>query len=203
MIIFLLIIILFIILTPLIPDQSKKGINSTYMAEIMSIKESAETGTGHDRIELWKLAWRIFLANPLVGIGQNNLPLQLQDYLFSTNTSYWGYGNIWGRAVHSIYFTVLPELGIIGTMIWILMLKNLFFKYRTVTGESENKPKQLDDTDLRFLKNSTRGLFLGLIGYLVSGIFLSAFYYPHFWHLSALMTTTYMIKTRIEEQQNY
>jgi len=43
------------------------------------------------------------------------------------------------------------------------------------------------------------GLLIGTCGYLISGIFLSAFYYPNIWTLTTMMTANYLIGKRMEE----
>ena len=53
-----------------------------------------------------------------------------------------------------------------------------------------------------FMKNALNGLSIGLVGYLVGGIFLSAFYYPFFWNLSALMIAVYMVNLKREENSS-
>jgi O-antigen ligase len=187
-------LLLFIIIIALVPDQ--------YKSEIGSIEtEGYEAGTGRQRIEYWKVGWRMFLSNPIFGVGQGNQERLFEDYKFDdSGNSFWEH-NMYGRTMHSIYFTCLVELGTIGILLWSLMLLTLRTKYKYIIKNiTENYS---DDSDSEFIKNCMYGLSIGLIGYLVGGIFLSAFYYPHFWHLSALMTSTCMIKTKMEEQQNY
>ena len=197
-----LIVIVFFILSPLIPSQSKK-VGSTYMAEITSIEnQGAEQGTGRERIELWKVGWRMFLDHPILGVGQANISFHMADYQYDKyGNSYW-HRNLWARAVHSIYFTLMPELGIVGVLIWTLMLKNLFSKYQAVVLPFRDNPEPAYKNELPFLTTYMTGLSVGLIGYLVTGMFLSAFYYAHFWHLSALITTAYMIRKRMETQES-
>ena len=80
-----------------------------YVTEIKSIREEGtETGTGRDRIELWKVAWKMFLDNPILGVGQGNLTWQLGDYQHDANDDSAWSRSVSGRAIHSIYFTVLP-----------------------------------------------------------------------------------------------
>jgi O-antigen ligase len=174
-----------------------------YKSEILSIDtQGAEYGTGRDRIELWKLAWKMFLDNPLLGVGQGNIPWRIGEYQYSkSGDSFWQRG-MGGRVTHSIYFTVIPELGIVGFLLWLLMLRNIFFKYRFVTGIfPKNKRSSIENRETDFLKVMILGLAMSIVGYLVSGAFLSAFYYPQFWNLAALTTCAYMIKSKSESTQ--
>jgi O-antigen ligase len=102
-----------------------------YQAEMNTIQEEGiDAATGRDRLELWKVAWSVFLDNPIIGVGQGNLPYRLGDYQYSRNGESFWQRSISGRMVHSVYLTVLSELGIIGTLIWVLMIRNLLIKYR-------------------------------------------------------------------------
>ena len=165
--------------------------------ELFSLDEASAVGTGKGRIELWKAAWRMFADQPLLGVGQCNLSYRLGEYQYDAAGNTFWLRDISGTAVHSIYFTVIAELGVVGVLIWLCMLYNLFRKYRAVMRAAVPEDAGIS-ADTMFLRNIMIGLSTGLVGYLVSGIFLSAFYYPFFWHLSALITTVYMIKEKIK-----
>ena len=178
---FILAIFIAITFVALVPEK--------YKSEMLTISsQGAESGTGRDRIELWKLAWKTFLHHPIMGVGQGNLPWVIGDYQ-STDNDYWGRG-INGRVIHSIYFTVLAELGIVGATLWALMLATLFWRSREVSQAGSMKTAADLKGDRTTLACIMNGLTVGLVGYLVSGIFLSAFYYPEFWNLSGIMIAT-------------
>jgi len=172
------------------------SISPRYKTELYSIVsevEGTEQGTGKGRIELWKVAWNAFRKNPVLGVGQGNLPLVLGEYASYDDGSYWK-RYISGTAVHSAYMTVLAEFGIVGTFLWIAMLFNIVSKYRFVR-RAEIGIRKIPDSDgeATLLIHAVTGLFGGMIGYLVSAVFLSSFSYPHFWYLSALITAGYVL----------
>jgi Na+/proline symporter len=85
-----------------------------------------------------------------------------------------------GRQAHSLYFTLIPELGLLGIFVFLsfitLFYKNLF-KIRTkFKNDSEN-------SDYFGLANA---LIVGMSGFLISGVFISVLYYPIMWHLLAM-----------------
>jgi len=173
-----------------------------YKTELLTLKEERlERGTGRDRIEMWKIVWRIFLSHPVMGVGPGNMVFILGDYQDEEQTALWG-RSLTGRQIHSIYFDTLGELGIIGIIIMGTMTYNLFRKYRSVTNKDflADQISSIKAHDQLFLDYTMQGLFAGLVGYLVGGIFLSAFYYPHFWNLAALITTVYMLKLKMNER---
>jgi O-antigen ligase len=166
-----------------------------FKKELMVIGvDSAEEDTGKDRVELWKVAWRAFKHNPILGVGQGNMPIVFGKYQKDeSGESYWD-RDYFGRAVHSVYFTLLPELGLAGTLIVVLMLKELRekrkrFKKLNFNMESNGLLKQLENMDT--------GLMVGIFGFLASGVFLSALYYPQLWNLSWLMITISQLRTNV------
>jgi len=189
LLILLLIVIAFVTLIP-----------QEYKAELHTItEEGTESGTGRDRIELWKVGWKMFLDNPLLGVGQGNMPYRLGEYQYDREgQSFWG-REITTRTVHSIYVQVLTELGIIGILIWGLIIKNILFKSRYVIRVNKEMP--VGDDDQLFLKTAMTGLLIGLGGYFISGVFLSAFYYPYFWNLAGLITAVYIQSQRDQQAQ--
>jgi O-antigen ligase len=146
-----------------------------YWSRIATAKDT-DSGTAAIRLESWKAGWRMFLDNPL-GVGGNNFPVRFSEYQSSFFTR-----GMWGRAAHSIWFTLLPESGIIGVIIYLALLR---FNVR----------------DLRFLRSIDMGgrhgteylhalssaFLAAFVGYFVSGSFLSVLYYPHYWYLTAII----------------
>ena len=97
-----------------------------YWERVATISTEARTtdtqsGTGSQRIYSWKLGWQIFLNNPIIGVGQGNYPWTVGGAEEEAGIL-WKTRSISGRAAHSLYFTLLPELGLIGTLIFIAMI---------------------------------------------------------------------------------
>ncbi len=63
-----------------------------------------------DRIDIWKHVFELFLRSPLVGYGGGNAGNALKEF--------YGYA----KAVHSSYFSVLCELGLLGFVPWIVFV---------------------------------------------------------------------------------
>jgi len=137
-------------------------------------------GTGSDRKYSWDIGWKMFLANPIFGVGQGNFPWQFSKYEGESSFDGRSFG---GRAAHSLYYTLMPELGLLGVFLFLGL--NYYFykdlaKVRRIWNE---KRKQTDGADARFLIYSACSLEASLIGFLVSGYFISVLYYPCFWIL--------------------
>jgi O-antigen ligase len=153
-----------------------------YWSEIESIgsDQTAETGTGGERLYTWEIGWEMFLANPIMGVGQGNFNWVFEDYQGSR--TFHG-KSIAGRAAHSAYFTLLPELGLIGVSVFVGMLyltrRDLGLIRRLYRTKARMEPDRVNELKTAyFLSHAIEG---SIIGYLVSSIFISTLYYPSFW----------------------
>lgn len=104
-------LILGLCLVPLVPED--------YWTEMYSIKTDVEGGTGtiQKRMDMWKVAFRIWTdpRNFIFGIGLENTPYYLADY---ENPDQPIVGRSFGgRTVHSLYFQLLPEIGLFGLLV--------------------------------------------------------------------------------------
>jgi hypothetical protein len=170
------------------------SIPESYKSDILSIasETKVETGTtGYGRTQVWDLAWHVFEHHPVVGVGQGGINFYLGEYVEEGDSAdYWrirpGQG---GRATHSIYFTLLPELGLVGCILFALMIKSNIDNIRLVRINALGNYVGTAYIAI--------GLGVGMTGYLVTGIFLSAFYYPQFWNISAfLLSANYILKNK-------
>ena len=89
-----------------------------YWKEMNTIaQEGTKSGTGLERIKLWKAGWKMFLDHPIIGVGPNNYGVWL-PYYYPGRIGY----RMWGRAAHSVYVTILSEMGIVGVLLFLAML---------------------------------------------------------------------------------
>ncbi len=172
-----------------------------------------EKGTIVGRKYMWARAWDMFLDNPWTGVGPRNFPYRVTQYEPPEKLRWKSRG---GKVAHSLYFTLISELGLAGSLCFGLIL---FFNFKTlirvVKFGHEQKRKQRfsegetmrDDEILpvvdavgwqsrRGMYYGALGLFAAFAGFLASAGFLSVLYYPHFWILSGMVTSL----GRIQEQ---
>jgi O-antigen ligase len=97
---------------------------------------------------------------------------------------------VWGKDVHSIFLTVLPEAGLLGTLIFLWLILRQFRLHARIRRNLKEREDQCagssPDEEGRLMLTASLGLSGALVAYLATGAFLSAFYYPHFWNLLAL-----------------
>ncbi len=172
---------------------------ASYWDEVRSISnentESNQYGTGAQRIYSWKLGWHMFLKNPVMGVGQGNYPWNVGETEDELGIN-WNTRSLSGRAAHSLYFTLLPELGLIGTGLFILMLvysiKDLQYIKRVSKGDNSEKGESKSHKNNSPARKSVGKYYYhalalegSLIGFLASSVFISTLYYPSFWILCA------------------
>ena len=168
-------------LAAMVPDR--------YWKEMGTIKTADnENDTGYQRLYLWKIAWRMFLDNPVLGVGPANFQYNNQFYEEEKETSR-GF-HTWGRVAHSVYFTVLPEYGIVGTALFIIIVvKGVLARRRALrTCRSQLARQDLSPESrerFRFYQQMLAGMDGVLVAFLVTGAFIAVLYYPHLWVLTA------------------
>lgn len=162
-----------------------------YWDRINSITDdnTMESGTAGQRMFTWGIGWEMFLDNPIFGVGQANFPWRIGEYMGGRT---WQTKSLAGRQAHSLYFTLLPELGLVGVAIFGAMV---WFNYRDtrVQGVIHRAPREIVDRsgageDLQISRAILFGnaIFGGMIGYLATSAFISTLYYPTFWIMMAL-----------------
>jgi O-antigen ligase len=184
----LLLAFLVVMATVLAPEE--------YWREIRTIVNATQDPTGAERMYTWAVAWKMFLANPLFGVGQGNVPWELSSY--QPAEGFEG-RSLAGRAVHSLYLTLLPELGLIGAVIVVAMVYAILRRLRSVTVQARRLADGPRGLEARRLAALSRAMLVSLVGYLVSGVFISVLYYPHFWLLSGFAVALANVAHRVDD----
>jgi len=150
---------------------------SAYWDEVTSIQTSTQKGdTGEQRLYTWEIGWAMFLDHPILGVGQGNFPHEFREYEIATgNEGGFNTRSYSGRAAHSLYFTVLPEWGLVGTLLFGWMAWRTY-KDTIFLGRAGSS-RRLNDK-MTAWSSAMAG---SLVAYFVTGIFISVFYYPCFW----------------------
>ncbi len=171
----------------------------SFLKEMGTIETAdSEDDTGHQRLYFWGIAWRMFLARPL-GVGPGNYGVNAPNYE-STHELRRGQ-HVWGRVAHSLYFTLLPENGFIGTALFAAMVilgvrvrRRLSRRCRTHLKNATLSDEDRERT--QWLLQISYCMDVSLVGFLSTGAFISVLYYPHIWVLTALTVVTAQIASR-------
>ena len=163
-----------------------------YWRRIETIKtENIDEGTGGIRWRLWQAGLNMFLHNPVIGVGQGNYTPNIGKYHPGTASHE---PALSGRVAHSSYITLISELGLVGLMLYsgilfysIRDLRRILrvgrkYTFRSTKEGADKKAVQ----GLHEMKFVIFSIFGAMIGYLVSGTFVSVLYYPHLFLLIGL-----------------
>jgi len=154
--------------------------------EEMQTMQNEEDGTRKERIMMWGFAWKAFEDNPIFGVGPGNIPWRIGDYEEYDDKS--GRSHL-GFQMHSIYLTLLPELGITGVVLYSMLV---FMNVRDI-GVAIRIGRRNPSSDI---DGYARALAVSLAAYLTSGAFISVLYVPHFYYLTALTLAARRIAQR-------
>jgi probable O-glycosylation ligase (exosortase A-associated) len=158
-------------------------VSDSYWAEMQTIKTADQEGdTGYNRIYFWGIGWHMFLDHPILGVGPANFQYNSFDYE-DPDMAARGF-HVWGKAAHSLYFTLLPEEGIVGVFLFLSIMFSAMALRRGVRkkfNQVRRKTPSLITPELHEMRMASLAIDVSLIGYLVSGAFISVLYYPHFW----------------------
>jgi len=148
-----------------------------YWNRISTISET-EQGTAWERQALWASARLMFYDSPIWGVGAHNYGVHLPDYAFDWEPD--RRMNVWGKAVHSTYFQLLAEFGLIGVA---LIATTLVLNFRCLNRVVRLGKRKEHLASLGYLASSLRASW---VGFLVSATFLSVLDFPHLYYLTAL-----------------
>lgn len=179
-----------------------------YLDEIGSIdSQSYKRDTGAQRVESWKAGWEMFKDHPIIGVGAQNFGIWHADYYEKEKNS----ARMWGRAAHSLYLTLIPEMGVIGTLLFLGMLWANYRDHCYICGLAKRKNdlfalSKLGAAELAGIDDNIRKFYFlslafsgAMVAYLVTGVFISVLWYSYFWTLSAFWVMTVNLARKTEE----
>jgi len=149
---------------------------------------AVEEGLGESamgRLYAWEAAANMALAHPFTGVGLNNFYV---NYFFYS--PHWDGLN---HAVHSTWFGVLAETGLLGFLIFVLMIASTMFSIRRslriLANIPPDSPRFIPAVNVMAL-----AIYSGLAGFLVSGTFLTqGFTWPLYILLALTVATAQMV----------
>lgn len=164
----------------------------TYWDEIASSTSEetmSEEGTGGARFYTWGIGMEMFFYNPIIGIGQSNFPWTFDIYEAGRTFHTRSFG---GRQAHSAWVTLISELGLAGIVIIGGMLFQCYKDLKLVRTRfspvrSRQKHGQTIQAGEDVRAHLARAMEGSLIGFIVSGVFISILWYPSLWIMVAFV----------------
>ncbi len=147
----------------------------SFLAPAPAKERVTNVGGGTGRLDLWTVAERMIDAHPIRGVGTGQYPntsvhyllepgaIKRADYILSAP-----------KVAHNTYLNITAELGIVGGLLFAgLVATCLWCTLRAA--------RILRDTGDERLEILVRGFAVGLIGYLVTLLFISEMYSKLMW----------------------
>jgi O-antigen ligase len=136
-------------------------------------------------------ATNMWKDNPVLGVGAGNSPWLIGRYqphgvqgkLFGERM--YQERNWTGTAVHSLYFELLAENGLVGYALFGAVVYGHFMLLRRLRRDVARDPRASREL-LRTVDLYTVSLGGGVAAFLAAAAFLSVFYYPYLWYFSAM-----------------
>ena len=178
----------------------------TYWDEIASSTSEetmGEEGTGGARLYTWGIGMKMFYSNPIIGVGQNNFPWAFSIYEAGEKFHDRSFG---GRQAHSAWVTLIAELGLAGVVIMGGMLAQCYTDLKLVRrrlspAETRRKHGQTVQVGEDVRVHLARAMEGSLIGFIVSGIFISILWYPALWIMVAFVVALRNISEAKDKEQ--
>ncbi len=135
--------------------------------------------TANHRVLLWQAGLRMWSDYPVFGVGPANFRYVRQaSYRIAVENE----RDQAAFVCHSLYIEVISELGTLGTLAAAGIIISFFLLTRRVRKRLIANGTERQSWELCLCS----GLELAMIGYLVSGAFVSVFWYPHIWVMCGL-----------------
>ena len=185
------------------PDRYWEEMN-TMKTLVLNDFEGYEQDTISDRVYSWKVAMQMYWDHPVFGVGPWNFNILFSVY----DPSEEGLRH-WGRAAHSLYFTLIAELGTVGVLLFVAMIVSTIKYNHWIRQHWRARAPAADRegwrNDERFVLARrcyyiSLGTMGALLGVMVTGIFISVFYYPWIWKLVMLSAALYNASERLVEE---
>lgn len=153
-----------------------------WFQRMASIKTYQMDESARQRINSWKFSYNLAKARPLGGGFDCYTPLQYLKYAPDPylNLRTRPDGTVYAHTAHSIYFEVLAEHGFLGLVIYLATIGFLLISLQRIQLYYRNKSQKI------WISTFARGLFVSIIGYLISAAFVSRAYFEVFWIIFAL-----------------
>jgi probable O-glycosylation ligase (exosortase A-associated) len=141
----------------------------------VSAADYQEDITASQRLRLWQAGLKMSMHSPLLGVGINNFGTDYASRYHAPDEA----GIPW--APHNIFVQALSELGVLGFLSLVAAMV-LVFRRNQETRRLYLQNNARSD----WITGFARALDLSLIGYIISGFFLTVLYYPHLYIIMTL-----------------
>ncbi|HQU49694.1 MAG TPA: putative O-glycosylation ligase, exosortase A system-associated [Casimicrobiaceae bacterium] len=127
--------------------------------------------SANQRLQSWAVAWNLALDRPLTGAGFNFEYGAAREQWLAYGSEKYAWALSHSSAAHSIYFQVLGQHGFVAFAMYLALLVGTLVSLNRLRAIGTQRP------ELEWISTYATGLQIGLVGYMVSGAFLSSAYF--------------------------
>lgn len=154
--------------------------------QVARFRSSGTDTTSTLRLRYWKDGIKITNALPLTGVGFGNwIPYYRRYY------------NPLGQVQHNIFVQAGSETGYPGLLLFVGLIGVTW-----ITNARTRKLLERAKVEGRFMPLMSHALDAALVGYLVSGFFVTVLFYPYFWFNLAMTSALFRVATRAARKAN-
>ena len=158
---------------------------------------TADGGAG--RTDIWKVGWRMFEANPVIGVGSGNFQVSSIHYLLVKPGAIERDEFIVDQpsVAHNLYLEMVSETGIVGLTLFIVIVGFCLAS----AARAARRFEQNGEDGLAWV---ARAVVVGLVSSLAADFFLSAQFSKQLWLLLSLgpaMEAVSMARAKASERR--
>ncbi|ALC16860.1 O-antigen ligase [Desulfuromonas soudanensis] len=161
-------------------------------------KSSGEDLTSVQRLLYWEHGWQMIKDHPFIGVGYFNFPAFYTNN-HSEDIVLEMLKEKGAEFPHNIFIQVGTDTGFSGLAVFVGLMLGSFLTMHKLQKAAEK-------TGDNFVLNLTKGMNVALVGYIISGQFVTVAYYPFLWiHLVFVvsMTTFWKNEKSAEDIDNH
>ena len=149
-----------------------------YSGECVRAASKRACGSANDRWDLWNVGWLAFLRSPLFGVGPGNVGSYAAENFQSGEARgfYADPAHLYGKVMHDIYVQILAEQGLIGVVIFLLILVDFMRRNRSLRTKAAIERWESASHGRFDLQSISLGLEGAMVGFLASGVFYDQLY---------------------------
>jgi putative inorganic carbon (HCO3(-)) transporter len=151
-----------------------------------TISEFQQDQSAVSRIESWTFSYRLALDHPIFGGGMDIYQDKAEFLRYVPDA-------LTNRAVHSIYFQILCDVGFVGLAIYLIILALSFATARSIIRKTRDRP------DLQWAGNLAAMIQVSIFGYALAGGLLGLGYFDLYYALVAVLVATQLAVRRATE----
>ena len=144
------------------------------------IENYQQDGSANQRLQSWTVAWNLAKDYPVTGAGFEFEYSPDEDRWMRYASEKYTWALQRSSSAHSIYFQVLGQHGFVVLLLFLALLFGALLSLNRI------KKRAMENADSTWVASYAIALQVGLIGYMVSGAFLSSAYFDLVWLFLAL-----------------